>query len=147
MSNANANTNANGDVAAVVKRFRDLWNEGAWDQLDSCLAPGYVHHVGLWTVGIKEYKEMSLKVRGSMPDYRIGTEDVTVTGDRVATRWTGRGTHTRSYGGEKPTGKTIVIPGMQFYRIVDGKIAEDWESIDNLSILQQIGVLPQNLFG
>jgi len=116
---------SNQDVAAVVRRFRDLWNEGAWDQLDGCLAPGYQHHVGLWTVGIAEYKGMSLKVRGSMPDYRITTEDLVVTGDRVATRWVGRGTHTQSYENEPPTNKTIVIPGMQFYRIVDGKIAED----------------------
>ena len=62
------------DVTEPVRRFRTLWNEGAWDALDALIARDYVHHVGLWATGLKEYKEMSLKVRGSISSMLVRQE-------------------------------------------------------------------------
>jgi predicted ester cyclase len=44
--------------------------------------------------------------------------------------------------GIPPTGKAVTVPAIQTFRLVDGKIAEAWLSIDRLGMLQQLGVLP-----
>ena len=45
-------------------------------------------------------------------------------GDIVAFRFTLRGTHTGTFAGIPPTGKVIILTGMDFVRIVNGRIAE-----------------------
>ncbi len=70
------------------------------------------------------------------------TDAKAIVGDTVAVHWIGRGTHRAPYMGEKPTDKEIVIHGMHFHRVAEGRIVEDWEIIDNLSVAQQVGLLP-----
>ena len=40
-----------------------------------------------------------------------------------------------------PTGKHIEVEGITIHRIEDGKIVEEWERYDNLSVLQQLGLV------
>jgi predicted ester cyclase len=47
-----------------------------------------------------------------------------VEGDRVVERWIGRGTHRSEFQGIPPTGRSVAVPGFDFYRIADGKITE-----------------------
>ncbi len=63
-------------------------------------------------------------------------------GDRVADRFSSRGTHQQAFAGVPATGKTVTGSGMDFFRIVDGKIAERWLEADMRGFLQQIGALP-----
>src|SRR5829696_4212472 len=42
-----------------------------------------------------------------------------------------------------PTGRQIEQKGITIHRIEDGKIAEEWESYDTLSMLQQLGLAPE----
>jgi len=63
-------------------------------------------------------------------------------GDRVAERWTGRGTHRGELQGIPPTGKRVEVPGSVFYRIVGGKIVEFRGQLDMMSLMQQLGVMP-----
>ncbi|GAC1364237.1 MAG: hypothetical protein PVS3B1_23940 [Ktedonobacteraceae bacterium] len=44
--------------------------------------------------------------------------------------------------GMSPTGKRVEVTGCGIYRIVDGKIAEEWIQEDMLGMLQQLGVIP-----
>jgi steroid delta-isomerase-like uncharacterized protein len=78
-----------------------------------------------------------------MPDLTLAVEDVTPDGDRVAARWVAHGTHTAEMFGVPPTGNRIDIRGISFFRFADGKIAEDWVEENTLSVLQQLGVVPQ----
>jgi len=69
---------------------------------------------------------------------------VIAEGEKVVTRWTIRGTHQgeiEEFG--DPTGKQIEIKGITIHRIEDGKIAEEWERYDNLSVMQQLGLAPE----
>src|SRR5215208_707832 len=61
--------------------------------------------------------------------------------DRVAERWTGRGTHLGELQGIPPTGKRVEAPGSVFYRIVDGRIVEFRGQLDMMSLMQQLGVI------
>jgi predicted ester cyclase len=59
----------------------------------------------------------------------------------VASRWTIAGTHQGSFRGIAATGRSIVMPGVDFSRIVDGKIAEHWAQFDVTGVMVQIGAM------
>jgi predicted ester cyclase len=77
----------------------------------------------------------------AFPDLNVTVEDVIAEGDKVVTRVTLRGTHQgeiEEFG--PPTGRQIEVKGISISRIEGGKIVEDWDSYDNLSLLQQLGL-------
>jgi steroid delta-isomerase-like uncharacterized protein len=59
----------------------------------------------------------------------------------VASRWTITGTHRGTFQGIPATGRLVTFTGIDFSRIVDGKIAEHWAQFDLVAVLQQIGAL------
>jgi predicted ester cyclase len=74
----------------------------------------------------------------------VTVEDVTAEGDKVVTRVTLRGTHqgeTEEFG--PPTGRQVELKGITISRIEGGKIVEDWDAYDNLSAMQQLGLVPE----
>jgi predicted ester cyclase len=78
--------------------------------------------------------------RESFPDWHSTFEELVAEGDRVAERWTGRGTHQGELQGIPPTGKRVEVPGSVFYRIVGGKIVEFRGQLDMMGLMQQLGV-------
>jgi steroid delta-isomerase-like uncharacterized protein len=80
----------------------------------------------------------------AFPDISFSVEDLIAERDKVVSRYTGRGTHrgeTEEFG--PPTGRRIEVEGISIHRIEDGKIVEEWNQYDNLSILQQLGLAPE----
>jgi steroid delta-isomerase-like uncharacterized protein len=80
--------------------------------------------------------------RTAFPDYRDTLDEMVADGDRVATRWTFRGTHLGQFQGIAPTNKPVTIRGMSIFRVSEGQIVEDWTEMDILGLLQQIGPAP-----
>ena len=70
-------------------------------------------------------------------------EEVIAEGDRVVVRWTGSGTHVGEFMGIPPTGRSFTIAGIDIHRIEGGRMAEHWHVVDQLSLLQQLGLIPQ----
>jgi len=56
--------------------------------------------------------------------------------------WTARGTNTGTGNGLPATGKKAELAGITIWRIVDGKIKEEWSAFDQLSMMKQLGLLP-----
>ena len=52
------------------------------------------------------------------------------------------GTHTGDYAGIPPTGKAITFRAIGVNRIEGGLIVENTVVVDNLHVMQQLGVLP-----
>jgi steroid delta-isomerase-like uncharacterized protein len=77
-----------------------------------------------------------------LPDLATTVEDTIAEGDKVAARWTARGTHNGELMGIPPTGKKVAMTAISIHRIVDGKIAESWINFDALGMMQQLGVAP-----
>jgi steroid delta-isomerase-like uncharacterized protein len=127
---------------ALVTRFVDeFWCKGNLAAADELMAPDAVIHqpaVG----GVAGLKAFNTAIRAAFPDWYSTAEELIAEGDRVAERWTGRGTHRGEFQGIPPTGKQVAVPGVVFYRIRDGRIIEFRGSFDMLSMLQQLGVAP-----
>ena len=114
----------------------------ASDTLGEVYASDVVWHMPDQEVrGIEEAKQFVDMFKSAFPDMHATVEDVVAEGDEVVTRVTLRGTHqgeVEEFG--PPTGKQVEIEGITIHRIEDGKIAEEWNSYDNLSMMQQLGL-------
>lgn len=78
------------------------------------------------------------RVRASFPDFRATVEDLVSEGDRVAYRWTFRGTHLGDFGGVPPTGRVAVWSVIGIARFAEGKMVERWQRLDTAGLLRQL---------
>ena len=67
-------------------------------------------------------------------------EDTVVEGDKIAARYTARGTHRGEFMGIQPTGKTFEMSEITIKRTKGGRLAESWAIPDFISMLQQLGI-------
>ena len=81
-------------------------------------------------------------MRGGFPDIQWTLEETIAEGNKVAARFTMRGTHQGAFFGVPPTGKTIAVQAMNFYRLSGGQFVEERGQPDLLGLLQQIGAVP-----
>ena len=127
---------------ALVRRFVDeFWSRGNLGAADELMARDAVVHEPVAGT-LDDLKAVATAIRAAFPDWHSTVEEMLVEGDCVAERWTGRGTHRGEFQGIAPTGKQVEVPGVVFYRIVDGKIVEFRGQFDRLSLLQQLGAIP-----
>ena len=94
--------------------------------------------------GLEEAKQFLGMYKTAFSDLHATVEDMIAEGDKVVTRWTIRGTHQgeiAEFG--PPTGRQVEISGITIHRIAGGKIVEEWERYDNLSVMQQLGLIPE----
>jgi steroid delta-isomerase-like uncharacterized protein len=131
---------------ALVRRFvEEFWNEGNMATADELMAPDAEIHMPTGeVVDLDGLKGFAGAFRESFPDWHSTFEELIVEGDRVAERWTGRGTHRGALQGIAPTGKRVEVPGSVFYRIVDGKIVEFRGQLDMMGLMQQLGAIPSS---
>jgi steroid delta-isomerase-like uncharacterized protein len=131
---------------AIIQCFvEEAFNEGNLDVADEVYAPGFVSHESAGPVERDPgyVKQFVGTYRGAFPDGHTTVEDVIAEGDRVAYRWSFRGTHRGELMGITPTGKEVTITGITVDRISGGKIEEEWNNFDQLGVLRQLGVVPR----
>jgi steroid delta-isomerase-like uncharacterized protein len=130
---------------ALVRRWlEEVWGRGDADTVDELSGDGFVWHwappgVATDREGYKQFLRMDFE---AFADVSCATEDIVAEGDRVASRWTWRGTHKGDFMGVAPTGKRVTLTGIEINRIVDGKIVEEWCEVDMMGLMQQLGAVP-----
>jgi steroid delta-isomerase-like uncharacterized protein len=130
------------DTKALVRRYIEkVWNQADLAALDDLTAPAFTYHLGGQPkrdrAGMRQFIEMA---HTAFPDWRVQIIDLIAEGDRVAVRWNGQVTHRGDFHGIPPTGKQVVVSGINIYHIVEGKVATEWEQTDSLGLLQQLGI-------
>jgi len=78
----------------------------------------------------------------AFPDSAWTIDDMIAEGDQVVTKKTLRGTHTGPLGDLPPTGRHVTLQFVDIMRVRDDRIVEHWLSMDQLSFMQQLGVIP-----
>jgi steroid delta-isomerase-like uncharacterized protein len=119
---------------ALVRRFHEeAWNKGNVAAVDEFMAADYVDYPipsGL-PPGTEGLKQTITTYRTAFPDLRATVDDIFAEGDRVAYRWSTRGTHLGEWLGIPPTGNHMAATGITvFFRIAGGKVVEGWTSMD-----------------
>jgi steroid delta-isomerase-like uncharacterized protein len=136
---------ANKAIAQAL--YGDLFSQGKLDVADAIIADEYVNHdrsapPGGWPGGPAGFKAVVQTYRGAFPDLQFTIDDLVADGDRVVTRWTGRGINSGSLLGMPPSGRRIEVTGISIERFAGGKIVETWVNFDMFGMLQQVGALP-----
>lgn len=130
---------------AVFRRFIEaVWGGRDLDAIAGFYTPGLVDHVAMpglpaGAAGVRARHEMLF---AAFPDIALRIEDQVGEGDRVASRWTATGTHTGPLMGIAPSGKRATLTGIDVSRFEGGRVAEHWEQVDMLGLLQQLGAIP-----
>ena len=116
-------------------------NLAVYDEI--CAADVVIHSPTGTTEGLAAYKQLLSANFIAFPDLHFTIEAQLAEGDLSVTRWTSRGTHQGSLGGIPPTGKQATNSGVIMVRWANGKVVESWNFFDNLSLMQQLGVIPK----
>lgn len=129
---------------AISRRmFEEIESQGKFAAADEIFATDFVNHVPMGEMhGPEGAKQLAMMLRNGFPDLHVTIEDQIAEGDKVATRWTARGTHRGEFQGISATGRQMRISGTVISRIADGKIVEQWGNPDLLGLMQQLGVIP-----
>ena len=140
-----ARTGSKAQNKALARRFlKEVVNTGAVDRLTEYLAPDFVaHHLEM--NGVEAARQHMLAFHQSYPDLRVTVDGQVAEGDIVVTWWTMRGTHLGEYGGIKPTGKVMVLKGVNVQRIQHHRIIEQWGGSNSLEALLKIGAIHWNI--
>ena len=95
--------------------------------------------------GVEEFRRnWQLPFRVAFTDRVYKTEKFLADGEWAACFGHIEATHSGTFMGIAPTGKRIVIPYMDFWRVEDGRIADNPVSVDFAHVLAQLG---RDVFG
>jgi predicted ester cyclase len=133
------------DAKKIVKQTLEEPWKGNWDVVDEYIAPGYIGHDPSQPEPIRGIEGTKANLRQYLDAFsgaQITVDEQIAEGDIVATRWTGRGTHTGEISGIAPTGKDVTVSGITLSKLEGGKIVEEWTNWDTLGMLAQIGAIP-----
>ena len=131
--------------ARLERLAKEAWHQGNLVVVDELMAADFVFYDSVRPIrGPKAFKHYVAGVRLAFPDLQFTLDDIIIEGNRAVARWTFRGTHTGGSPslGIAPTGKRVSFSGVSIYHMVDGKIAEEWSTVDTLGVLQHLGVTP-----
>ena len=117
---------------ALIRRWLDeVLTQGYTVRVDEIFAPNYVLHgpsLAQEVHGREGIGRYVATLRAASPDLRFTVEDQIAEGDMVVTRWSASGTHQERFLDFPPTGNQMAMTGIEFDRVVDGKIDEAWVS-------------------
>ena len=133
------------DNEILVRRLlHEAYNKRNLAVGDELLTTDCVFHAFPTAIqGIAEWKVYASAFLTAFPDdLHVTIEDSFAIADKVAARWTARGTHTGYLRGIGPTGREVKWLGVALYYFSDGKIKEVWGLSDTLGMMQQIGAIP-----
>lgn len=130
---------------AVIQRFvEEVQNQRNWDVYDELNDPSFVNYSS--PPGVPNDREGGKLYLGgflnAFPDARFTIDDMIAEDDQVVTKKTFTGTHKDEFFGIPATGKQVTLQFVDIMRLQDGRITEHWLCMDQLSFMQQLGVIP-----
>jgi steroid delta-isomerase-like uncharacterized protein len=130
---------------AVARRaFEEILSHGRFDLAEQLYAKDFVNHGIHRNASLGEDQAALKGWHQAFSDIAIVPEKLIAEGDLVTIYWIAHGTNTGTGNGLPATGKKAELAGITIWRIVDGKIKEEWSAFDQLSMMQQLGLIPAN---
>lgn len=126
--------------ATILRSETELWSKGNLAVADELYSPNFICHfvAGTEWRGVAGIKTAVASHRTSFPDWNERVDDIVAEGDRVVIRFTSTGTQRGVFAGLAPTGRRVTIQEIAIFRVVGGKIAEQWGMPDSQSLMEQL---------
>jgi steroid delta-isomerase-like uncharacterized protein len=132
-----------GENLDLLHRSLEAWNRQDLATYSELYAPdAVIRGLGPGPLGVEETLEVYRAFFAGFPDLRLITDETVEEGERIAVRFTVRGTHEGVFQGIPPTGRPVDVQGISILHFSEGRIVERWNLLDQLGLLQQLGVLP-----
>jgi steroid delta-isomerase-like uncharacterized protein len=129
---------------AVVRRFfEELLSTDNFAVADEILSSDFRFYFAGSPdpMNLEQYKEFLVARRAAFPDRRFVVDDIIAEEDKVSARFTMRGTHKGEFRGLAPSGREVTMCGIDMIRLAEGKMVEDRVEVDQLGMMQQLGVI------
>lgn len=128
---------------AIVQQVYEAINANTLDNLDALIVVDVADHnpsPGI-APGLAGTKQTLSMYHAVFSDLQVRAEDMIANGDKVVARLSVNGTNTGEFMGLPPTGKEVMMSGIEMFRLADGKIVERWAEFDMMSLMQQLGAM------
>ena len=128
--------------ARVMRRFVDeVVNRGEFSALDELVHPDYVYRSpGEELRGPDGLTALLNGYREAFPDLKMEIDELLVADDATVLAFTLTGIHRGDLLGIQATGRSVKVQGMVRSRVRDEKIVDEWEILDQQTLLEQLGV-------
>ena len=129
----------------VMNRFVEFINTASEKLAMEIISPDAIFYVPGRSEpmrGPAGYLSIIQMMRQGFPDIRWTLEEMVAEGEKVAARFTMRGTHSGTFFGVSPSGNKISVQALNMYRLSQEQIVEEHGQPDMLALLRQIGALP-----
>jgi ketosteroid isomerase-like protein len=122
------------ELKPIFDKYFEIWEKPNLDVLDAIMDPNFVRHADAGTSAKSrdELKKAIAELKNNFSDIKVVSEEEIYTENKFAGRWTMTATHIAS-------GKPIKQWGNNIIHFKDGKIVEEWDSFDNLPLMEQLG--------
>jgi predicted ester cyclase len=127
---------------AVNKVNGDLFKMQAW--IGEFIAPEHIAHSPQGDTKLEQSSQMWGMIFSAFPDLNEKIVDIVAEGDKVVVRLDVTGTHKGHFNGMPPLGNKVHFGEVSIMKVANGKILEEWDFPDMLSLMQQIGTVPSN---
>jgi predicted ester cyclase len=87
-------------------------------------------------------RQAAAQFRAAMPDWHSEVHQLVAAGDIVVERFTAGGTHRGELMEVAPTGATVVLDGINIFRVEGDRIVERWGRLDELGLMRRLGLVP-----
>jgi steroid delta-isomerase-like uncharacterized protein len=133
------------DAKSLVRQFYDAVGAGNFSVIDELVADDFVDREvfpGLEAnrEGVKQFFAM---VRSAFPDLGMEVREMLADDDLVAVRVIATGTHEGEFMGMSSSGRRIEVQVFDIFRIRDGQVTEHWGLMDAMTMMQQLGGVPE----
>ena len=128
---------------AIAQSFvEEVLSRGQLEKYGEFHSKDFVAHAGDRTGTLQEDLADAREERKALPDLSFRVNRMVAEKDLVAVHFTVSGTNTQAGMGFPATGKKIAADGVTIFRFKDGKICEEWNVFDMLTVMRQAGLLP-----
>ena len=134
------------DLEADKQLYRsyveEMWNKRNPAAADRFLAADFIEHNANLPPGLAGRKEFVASVLAGFSDYHAEIQEVLAEGDKVVARVQWTGTQDGPFNGQPATGNKLRFSTADFFRVENGKFAEHWDVVDQLSRAIGLGLVP-----
>ena len=124
--------------AVAMRVFEEIFNQGKFQVADEIYAPDFANHGLHKDFNLQDDQAAVHWEKKALPDLKMTVDPIAAEGDLVTVVWTLRGTNTAAASPLPATGAKLELRGITVWRIVDGRIREEWTSFDTLGIVRQV---------
>ena len=126
----------------LARQLTQAQNEQDVRKLKKLLSPNFKSHISdvPFPLNRDQYIQGVKMAHKAFAHLEFTIEDLIAGGDKVVVRITARGKHTGNYQDFAASKQKIKFGGIAIRRILKGKIVGEWQTNDQLSLLQQIGL-------